>query len=402
MITGFKNITSENPIKEIWKFLRFFLDVPSVSEKIRRMHNIQGKKYVSDIKKQAKQIGYCIRQAEQYFEASSEVGLATRPTLLYYGAVSLSRALVLFRRHGNYSFDALRKGNKHNHHGLDLERGLINNVRSCDDLVVFFNSLQCGLHTNEKNIPWGNFALFYESLVPCSFQITTTAHKIGETATLSHYRSHPCADLLPLKLLISKQFNVMELMKTLPDMYFFIKELGVKANLCEGNLKHWVVQFHKKDEQGNEKIEKIKEEFSFTLDGILPDQKSLLLDYYRQKNPLINPGVDFGGNILLELTVEYSPGEEHLFYLPDIVDDIIGQKFYILRPEDYLPEPAVHLIQLFCLGMLSRYYPDIWMKAIDENVRIAELTDSLLNVIFRKFPNLILDQMTWIKHYVHK
>ncbi len=42
-----------------------------------------------------------------------------------------------------------------------------------------------------------------------------------------------------------------------------------------------------------------------------------------------------------------------------------------------------------------------WMRAIDENVQIAELTDSLLDMIHRKFPNLILDQMTWVKHYVH-
>lgn len=88
-------------------------------------------------------------------------------------------------------------------------------------------------------------------------------------------------------------------------------------------------------------------------------------------------------------------------YWPDIVDDINGRKFYILRPEAYIPEPATHFVLLYCLGMLARYYPDIWMRAIDENVQIAKLTDSLLNIIYRKFPNLMLDQMTWVKHYVH-
>lgn len=105
---------------------------------------------------------------------------------------------------------------------------------------------------------------------------------------------------------------------------------------------------------------------------------------------------------MLILKKEFFPGdEENIGYFSDIVEDINGKKFYILNPEDYLPQPASHLIILFCLGMLCRYYPDVWMKVIDENVQVAELTDSLLNIIYRKFPNLILDQMTGIQHYVH-
>ncbi len=138
------------------------------------------------------------------------------------------------------------------------------------------------------------------------------------------------------------------------------------------------------------------------MDGISKDQKDHLVSFYEQRNNIIKVEHDFGSNILLILKKEFFPGdEEDLGYFPDIVEDINGQKFYIIKPEDYLPEPASHLIILFCLGMLCRYYPDVWMKVIDENVQVAELTDSLLNIIYRKFPNLILDQMTGIQHYVH-
>src|SRR5439155_26631672 len=67
------------------------------------------------------------------------------------------------------------------------------------------------------------------------------------------------------------------------------------------------------------------------------------------------------------------------------------------RSSDLLPEPANLLIVLFCLSMLARYYPDIWIRAIDTSPRIADLTDSLLNIVYRKFSNLILDQLTWTK-----
>lgn len=401
MIQDFKDIPSENPIGQIWKFLRFFLDIPSVSEEIRCIHNIHKGKFDPDVKKQAKQIGYCIRQAEEYFQASSQVGLATRPTLLYYGVVSLSRALVLLRQDGTHSFDVLRKSGKHNHHGLDLDKSLAANARLDTGPEAFFSSLRCSLHTKE-DIPWGHFALFYRSLVPCAFHIHMETHDHGKSTFLGSDIPQPCADLLSLDSVMSDRFDALNLMKTLPDMYFFLKELDIQPDLCRGNLKLKVVRHHKKDDQGKEQLEKMKESHDFFIDGISPDQKAHLVTFYQKHNSLINLEADLGANIYLKLTRESSsPDEADMGYYPDIVDDINGRKFYILRPETYLPEPATHLILLFCLGMLSRYYPDIWMRAIDENVQIAELTDSLLNIIYRKFPNLILDQMTRTKHYIH-
>jgi len=72
-----------------------------------------------------------------------------------------------------------------------------------------------------------------------------------------------------------------------------------------------------------------------------------------------------------------------------------------MNPDTYLSEPAAYFIVLYCLGMLSRYYPDVWMKAIDKSVQIGELVDTFLNAAYRKFPNLMLDQMTEIKHFIH-
>ena len=430
MIENFKDVTSENPIGQIWKYLRSFLDVTSVSEKIRHIHTISDGRFDSDVKKQARQIGYCVRQAEEYFQASSQVSLATRPILIYYGATSLSRALTLLRQDGSHSFDALRKSNKHNHHGLDLVRGLAATARPFDGPEVFFNSLQCKLHTKsrsaqslgirgsssekspvkttktinsrEKIIPWGNFPLFYRSLVPCAFLTDFQVLDRGKSTFIKSARPDACADLLPLDSLIPKRFETLTILKTLPDMYFALEEFGIEPNLCRGSSKLSILRSYKRDDQGEKQLRKIKEEYHFFIDGVSTNKKRHFLAHYRQKNPSINVEADLGMNIHLKLVYEYSPTNKlSARYLPDIVDDINGRKFYIIRPEAYLPEPASHLVLLYCLGMLSRYYPHIWIKAIDENVQIAELTDSLLNIVYRKFPNLILDQMTWTKHYVH-
>lgn len=401
MIESVNNIAAENPIEQIWKLLRFFGDIPSVSNIIRSIHGIPKGKFDADVKKQARQIGYCIRQAEEYFHASSQVGLPTRPTLLYYGAVSLSQALVLLRQDGSRSMDALRKEQKHAHHGLDPVRGAIETIRPSNRLETFLGSLQCNCHT-EKGVPWGQFALFYQSLVPCAFHLQLEIHDHGKSTFLRSDVSQNCANLLPLGSLISKRQNALDLIKSLPDMYFALTQLGIQPELCRGNVKGIVIRHYKKGEDGSEQLEKLKETWDFFLDGILPDQKDYLLTFYKECNPNINILADLGSNIHLRWTKEYAPsGEVGKYYYPDIVDDINDRKFYIMRPEAYIPEPAAHFILLYCLGMLSRYYPDLWMKVIDENVRIAELTDSLLNIIYRKFPNLILDQMTQVKHYVH-
>jgi hypothetical protein len=85
-------------------------------------------------------------------------------------------------------------------------------------------------------------------------------------------------------------------------------------------------------------------------------------------------------------------------YYPDMVDSVAGELFFILQPAHYLPEAAAYFVLLYCLSMTARYYPDIWMSFISDNVRGAELVDTLLNFAQRKFPHLMLDQLTDAKH----
>jgi hypothetical protein len=402
MINNFNEITSENPIEQIWKLLRFFRDIPSVSDKIRSIHGITNGKFDSDVKKQAQQIAYCIRQAEEYFHASSQVGLATRPLLLYYGAVSLSQALVLLRQDGTHSLDALRQAKKHSHHGLTPIKGLIETAHLAASTEDFLSIIQCECHI-QNGSPWGQFALFYQSLVPCAFGIETEVRDQGKSTFLRGHDVQTCADLLPLDSIVPKCFNASDLVKCLPDMYFALRQLGIQPDLCRGSIKGSLMRSYKKNKKTSEQV-RAKDKFlwDFFIDGVTAEQKKHLLTFYKERNPDISLQADLGSNLHLRLNIELTPKKQvSQAYFPDIVDDINGRKFYILRPEAYIPEPATQFVLLYCLGMLARYYPDIWIKSIDGSVQIAELTDSLLNIIYRKFPNLILDQMTWVKHYVH-
>jgi len=111
---------------------------------------------------------------------------------------------------------------------------------------------------------------------------------------------------------------------------------------------------------------------SFFVDGITSEQKEAFLAFYRRRNPAIKIVDDYGSNLFMSLTAEGRNEVEaaaHVGYYPDVAEDLAGRKYYIMEPDDFIPEPAAIFALLFCFSMLCRYYPDVWMKSIDKNVR---------------------------------
>lgn len=399
-IYSYKEIISENPNAQVWKLLRKFLDPTHTSKTIRNIHGLSEKEQSKNVSKQATQIGYCIRQAQEYFRASSQVGLPTRPLLLYYGAASLSSALFLLKQTGDCSLDTLRNQNKHLHHGLEFQRGLPSKDYLARGVEQFFSSIICSCHI-KKNSPWGLFGLFYQSLAPCSFAFEIEVHDAGKQTYMTGHDTLKCTDMLELDTIKNKKFIMLDVIKYLPDMYFTLNDMRIQTYICRGSVRRNITRYYNKDTDGKEQVERTREATDFFIDDINEADKKYLTSFYSNKNPDIKVIADLGRSMHLNYTIEYKAGEEVFGYLPDAGDAITGAIFYILKPETYLHEPAAFLMLLFCLGMLSRYYPDLWIYTIDKNVEIAEFTDSLLNIIYRKFPNLILDQMTSTKHHVH-
>jgi hypothetical protein len=396
----YKEITVENPILTVWRSLRNYLDIDFTSEKIRSIHGLSDKIERKNVQKQATQIGYCIKQAQEYFHASTSVGLPTKPLLLYYGATSLSTALVLLKNDGKYSLDALRTKNEHQHHGLDFQRGLPNRDYLSTGISNFFSSLKCTCHIkNDK--PSGLFGLFYQSLVPSCFAIDTEVHDKSKTSYLKSHQLLLCSDMLDINNIIRKNFGLLELIKYLPDVYSTMCDAGIDTYICKGGIKRKITKVYKKDNQGNEQLDDEIVDTDFFIDGVNEGTKNRLLKFYGEKNANIKTITDYGQNLHLKLTYQSKDDIGAGFYVPDAVENLAGTHFYILNPQDYLHEPVSYFILLYCLGMLARYYPDLWMYVQGKNIRIAEFTDSLLDIIYRKFPNLILDQMTLTKHYIH-
>lgn len=347
--------------------------------------------------------------------------------------------MILLKKDGAYSLDALRKKDKHNHHGLERDKSFksINDVKNLT-VEEFFSLLKCTIHVkdhkDDKKIPWGNFPLFYQSLVPSPISVSTEIMFRKRQGIIKSIYPISCLSIIPIEELISNKFNLLSLITRLPDLYHDLYTLGIKPDLYEGSIGLSLDSTVLYQGEGDKIIEPSKAQLFFCIDNISRDEQGLLLSFYQRKNCgiSITEAYDFnlGFKIQRHNNLEKNQLQSNQLpdfefgYLPPMIDDINGKAFYIyplLTPKDLtielqesttkkiqesakvieLQELISHFIILFCLGMLCRYYPDIWMKVIDENLLIAEFTNSLLNIISRKFPNLILDQMTLTKHHIH-
>jgi hypothetical protein len=210
-------IVSDRPAEDVWKLLRLFLDTTSVADRIRELHEIPKDKYEADVRKQAIQLAQSLRQAEEYFRASRSVTLATRPTLAYYGAISLARALILLRRDGNYSLDALRAAERHNHHGLEIKKDFLA-ISADAPAEHIFEAIACELHVHQTEaIPWGNFPLFYGSLTPPMVVVRHTIMSEGAATTMTQDETQYSVELRSVKELIGRRLDLLTLIRQMPD-----------------------------------------------------------------------------------------------------------------------------------------------------------------------------------------
>jgi YaaC-like protein len=409
MINDVRDILTHDASRETWKYLRLFQSVERTVERLQQIHSVPQGKHESNLKKQARQVGYCLRQAEEYFTASETVELATRPLLLYYGCVNLSQALVLLKNDGAFSLDATRKSEKHRHHGLELNRALAEKAARAGTLDSFFSAVQCACHRNSQGELAGHFPILYRCLEPSAFIVHSQVREVGRNTFMERNDPCACADLQPLDTIATKPFSCWELLGDLPDLFNSLAETGVRSTVRPGMIKRTYMSYYSSVQSSQDTADaaptrtpvKIVDTHTFFVNRLSDQEKAAILEVTR-RNPLIRVQDQYPSNLCLVLEMVSKPEDNvRLGYYPDVVEDIHGQKYFILYPDRYLAEPASMFVLMYCFGMLSRYFPDVWMTVTDSRVEIAEVANTLLSVVQRKFPNLILDQLTGTRHHFH-
>jgi hypothetical protein len=393
LIKKFREFISENPYEEIWRQLYYFTDVDSVNTKIRKRFKLEDGKHENDSKKQAQQLSYSIIQAKNYFESARYVDVSVKPNLIYYGMSSLANTVILYNNDGKFSLDYLRDTKKEEHHGLEK----CFDLRKDGSLQDILKSISCKIYKKpDSGEPYGHFKNFYKSIVPecvffdINFYISEKSGNLkGKKVTLN-------ADKKRIKDLVDCKLDLLTMLKFLSDMVQQLPDNEIATNLCYGSMIFESRIGQNQSEEANSYIQN-NYQVGFNINRLSPDKKEYFKKLYLQ-----NKSIKLESEYLYNLCFLYdSSMKSEDKYFPDMVQDQFGAIYYIYDVKEYIQELANFYICFFCTGMLCRYYPDYWMHWIEKNVGFKHLMETLCSIAIRKFPNLILNQLTQCINYFH-
>ncbi len=394
-------INTLDPIDATWSYLKRFED-ESFSARIIGTNpelDLSNASLKKNVGKQAKQIAYSIKQAEEYFKAAVVVSEVTKPVMLYYSAVSLASALRLLKMDGEHSIDYLRKTKRHQHHGLDISKEFETIKENEDSLGNILRKINSKIHLDpQTNKPYGAFIPFYQCIN--SDLITISGTKRYENSNLIGRGtfSWPSIDKPDIENIISRKFDLLSSFLNLPDLFNFLEYLELTPNICRGEISSETL--FKTGIRINKIISRNVVDtltiFAYSLKEI---QFEKLQELYVSKIPGIKINRLEDNTLQGVLKNEYQEKVSiHREYLPDVFDDIAGSHYLVLEPDQAIPEIVNYFISLYSLGMLCRYFPDVWIKLLNSNKTFSMLITEFLKIAIRKFPNLILNQMLDAKY----
>ncbi len=369
-------VVTDNIYRETWRRLDEFSNTEFSTSAISSMHgNANTSSLRSNYKKQAEQIRACIKQAQEYFNAASTSTLYTSPNHLYYGAVALSCAIMLLRGDGKMSLDNLRKVQSNNHHGLDFTIGC--NSANSDKHVVLLEQCRVEILKNGHFKNWystlqKNIICYANVKVLLSDSINSSRLPVGQQFASSFDR------------LQGKKFNIIDLMSLLPDLQHDLSRSNISSPHTRSTLSvevdtdkntHFTWALH--DCGSIERKQKILNNFEFRSD-------------YAQLVNIIDTHNDTGQ--IIKISTPYSSFNEITFRFPDARETMSHESIMFHQNIDRLEIVDFYLL-IYQLSMLSRYFPDIWVKCIESQCLAAKLIEHTINLIIKKFPILALSAL---------
>ncbi len=394
-ITEHRTLKTESPVAEVWRMLRAFADEEYAEARHRDVHDLGPDDHKANVRKQAKQIGMCVRQAESYFNSAVSADLTIKPLLLYYGAQALGRALVLLKKDGDWSLDKSREDedegkapDRYKRHGLRMS-GLDGHAATCP-VDAALTAIRCRVETNDAGVAIGSFAALHDTLRSESLLINSThsssAHDPYDFAT---------------------PFVFGDGLKSLPDEIVLLDVLRHSADL-EPQMHQFGLRTELRPVRSLQRFvgDAYASTFGFNVsaDGDpLPDMTDAILGMFDCDPPehddverLIVTGgfkVVSGDDSRTLIAAQRQVNLNSRVPLP-VCNSSSDQRFFVMSDWPLYDACAAIYAALFMLGMLARYYPDKWMPIAEGHGAATQLIRSLCEVSQRRFPHLILNQMT--------
>lgn len=383
IITETSEIPSKDTGKYAWSELRRFHNINYVYGLHRQLLKVPDE-FKHFAMKQAEQIKFCLHQAREYATAADTVSLATKPLLLYYSCMSLALAEVLFKQGGHSSLDKARE--VHNHHGLILridERI----VRQNDDLVTVASAIAAGPMVRGGTHRTGTFELWHSSArsLPGVGQ-HTDSHEWGAHTKKNQAIIKPLDERLPL--IKESGLTLLHCMSRVPGMGDIMKSYGHTEEFIRGKIETVYISATK----------------NFMIDLLFHPTSQINLDNLVEKFAFRMPNVDkfsyrsFGGGGHLRLEANGHSFDSSR--TPSCCNTSV-QELLFWTDDSPQNEFCYIYLTLYILGNFARYYPDLWMKAVEQNHPIATASERFIEIAEARMPLCILSEMSRV-YYLPK
>lgn len=325
-------------------------------------------KHNSNLLKQARQIGYCIALAREYSAAALAATLATKPVLLYYSVLNYALAEILIKQNGDSSLDKARE--KNSHHGLEIafDSGLL----KCSNLDVL-DFLRARPHEKSGNRS-GTFELWHRSARehPAIGKITAADQSTQYGAVLL-----AVDDSLPPVL--SKGLTLRQVLQLIPTMSSQISRFQINSAYCRSTLSMNIFDEGSQlirlivHPDSTKKLENLSSKFLFQ-PACVPDVEV----------------VEFKSGFILSIKLQKDA--QYSFNMP-MMSSVSKDDIRICSIDSSINEFGAFYFALFILGNLSRYYPDVWIRHIEENSDLTNLVETLCDEFYRRVPVLVLAEL---------
>jgi hypothetical protein len=358
----------------VWSGIKRFRNNENTFDVLVWLHDVPNSQH-NNVKKQARQIGFCLDQAEQYFKAARVSEMSTRPVLLYYGLMSFALAEILLKQSGASSLDYARGQNAH--HGLDFRiDGDPSRVRQANESCSLLRATPL---IRSEGGRFGTFELWHRS-----------ARKwpvIGDQKTVSAKGTQRTNSVLMLAederigLLNPNGISFLDCLKCLPELQNGIIRHGIETSLVlasagqEANVaSEWVTNTIIIHPTRRSLLDSISNKFEFSASC------GEALDVYEFES---------GWRIKISYRLDWP---QISFRIPQSYQSNT-RTFHLVGDNVPVNEFGLYYLTLFMLGSYARYYPDMWMVDLQKSSSLALLAEDLSASALERIPLLSLSEL---------
>jgi len=348
----------------IWRRLARFQEVERVTERVMAERKIV-KGQQPNVRKQMEQLAFSLNQAREYFRSAESSGPTTRALMAYYGLIALANAEVLWSGDGKCSFDA--RPTRFNSHGFNLVH---------NDSLFNFGARPT---IDAKGIN-GLFGLW-------RMLATHTPHYAKQTFRYPEGGSRitygPTSGVMALRDLRYPEVPVslLDCLRQIPSMIGALDAYDERSHLCRGVIEQ---RCSLKPDGSTETLSR-----TFMLHHLTDEAFDDIVSRFRiaaRNVPefRIEP-IGTGLAIMWDADM-ITPGLSQ-FSMPEAFADS-KEEILFVGSGDHLNEFGYYYVALYIAGMITRYYPHIWIKEMRSNSKASTLIDELVDNALSRVPIL--------------